>query len=166
MSSNDLISIELNECLIFRGNQIPLDGDINLIVKTESKPTGYIYEDEDTQKAYIISNIKIPDEIAKSDLSSKKNYQFILDRSGSMIGMRISNAIKALEMFIQEIPSQAYFNVISFGSEYSAIWSNSVPAHDFFKQACLVDVKSYKADMGGTEIYSCLQEAWESSEGG
>lgn len=157
-TNNELISIEMNECLIFRGNQIPLDGDINLIVKTESKPTGYIYEDEDTQKAYIISTIKIPDEITKSDLGSKKNYQFILDRSGSMGGMRISNAIKALEMFIQEIPSQAYFNVISFGDFYSAIWSNSVPTHDFFKQACLVDIKSYKADMGGTEIYHCLQD--------
>jgi hypothetical protein len=154
----DLISIELNECLIFRGNRIPLDGDINLIVKTESEPTGYIFEDEDTQKAYIISNIKIPDEITKSDLGSRKNYQFILDRSGSMGGIRMTNAIKALEKFIQKIPTEAYFNVISFGSDYSAIWSNSVPARDFFKQACLADIKSYGANMGGTEIYSCLQD--------
>lgn len=154
----DLISIELSECLIFRGNKIPLDGDINLIVKTESKPTGYIYEDEDIQKAYIISNIKIPGEIIKSDFGSRKNYQFILDRSGSMGGIRLKNAIKALEMFIQELPQEAYFNVISFGTCHSAIWSNSVPAHDFFKQACLADIKSYNADMGGTEIYSCFHD--------
>lgn len=157
-TNNDLISIELNKCLIFRGNQIPLDGDINLIVKTESKPVGYIYEDEDIQKAYIISNIKIPDEITNHEIASKKNYQFILDRSGSMSGKRIINAIKALEMFIQELSSEAYFNVISFGSNYSAFWSNSVPAQDFFKQACLLDIKSYEADMGGTEIYNCLQD--------
>ena len=157
-TNNDLISIELNECLIFRGNQIPLDGDINLIVKTEFNPTGYIYEDDDDQKAYIISNIKIPDEISNDVIALKKNYQFILDRSGSMCGQRITNAIKALEMFIQELPSEAYFNVISFGSYYSAIWSNSVPANDFFKQDCLLDIKSYTADMSGTEIYHCLQD--------
>lgn len=163
-TNQELIEIELDECLIFKGSSIPLQGEINMFVQTDSEPSGYIYEDELTQKAYILSNIKIPNETVSDETKSKKNFMFILDRSGSMGGERIVKAKEALKTFIENIPNESYFNVISFGSDYSAIWSNSVPAHDFFKNTCLTDVESFDANMGGTEIYNCLKDSFCSSD--
>ena len=152
------IEIEFDQYLTFRGAAVPSDGEINLIVRTKSKPTGYIYEDDETQKAYIISNIKIPNTMIQNTCEIKKNFIFVLDRSGSMGIDRMNNAINALKIFIQNIPSNSYFNVISFGSTYEAFWSNSVPALDSFKQTCITDISSYKSNMGGTEILKCLED--------
>lgn len=152
----DNIEIKKDKFFIFRGTQLPFEGDINLNLKTELNLSGYIYDDLDSQKTFILSNIKIPDKIVSNN--SQKNYQFILDRSGSMSGSRIINAIKALEIFIDELPTNSYFNVISFGSNYSAIWSNSVQSSSNHKNKCIDDIKSYRADMGGTQLYDCLQD--------
>jgi hypothetical protein len=151
--------------VIFKGTGIPVnrDFDINVYVKTEPIPSAYAWYEKDKSKGYVVASIKVPNFIDQ-DISNlnKKNYQFILDRSGSMggnqYGQRINKAKQALKLFVEKIPPESYFNVISFGNEYSAIWSNSVPAHDFFKQACLLDIESYTADMGGTEIHDCLQD--------
>lgn len=45
-------------------------------------------------------------------------YIFILDRSGSMSGTLIENAIEALVLFIQSLPTDCFINIVSFGSEY------------------------------------------------
>lgn len=170
LSSNKFIEYETNiksisskfidsdNLIIFTGQGLPLYGDINVFVKTEPNPTAYAWYDREKSKGYVIAGIKVPEHIVSNINQTKKNYQFILDRSGSMEGTRIEKAKKALKLFVEKIPSESYFNVISFGDEYSSIWSNSVPSHDFFKQACMLDVDSYSANMGGTEIYDCLSD--------
>jgi uncharacterized protein YegL len=157
-SNLEQVEIELDECLIFKGLAIPSNEEINLMVKTESKPSGYMWKDEETQKTYVLSNVKIPNQNILETGKTNKNFIFILDRSVSMNGQRIREAKEALKMFINNVPSESYFNVVSFGNDYSAIWSNSVPANDSFKESCLLDVNSYDANMGGTEIYQCLEK--------
>jgi uncharacterized protein YegL len=155
-SNLDSVEIELQDYLIFRGQALPLNGDINLYAQTDFKPSAYIYEEPDSGVGYVVSNVKIPSVQLDQKKASRKNFQFILDRSGSMDGARIAKAKEALKKFIKKLPKESYFNIISFGSTYSAIWSNSVPSLDFFKQVCLMDIESYGADMGGTEILNCL----------
>ena len=150
--------IELDNLIIFNGQGLPLQGDINVFVKIESNPTAYAWYDKEKSKGYVIAGIKVPEHIIQNNNQSKKNYQFILDRSGSMGGTRIEKAKEALKLFVDKIPPESYFNVISFGDDYSGIWSNSVPSHDFFKQTCIIDIESYSANMGGTEIHDCLSD--------
>ena len=150
--------IESDNLIIFNGQGLPLQGDINVFVKIEPNPTAYAWYDREKSKGYVIAGIKIPEHIVQNNNQSKKNYQFILDRSCSMEGTRIDKAKEALKLFVDKIPPESYFNVISFGNDYSSIWSNSVPAHSFFKESCMIDIDSYSANMGGTEIQDCLSD--------
>lgn len=58
--------------------------------------------------------------------ASKGEFIFILDRSGSMDGIRIQNAIAALEIFLRSLPEDSYFNVVSFGSNFEFLFKNSM----------------------------------------
>ena len=45
-------------------------------------------------------------------------FIFVIDRSGSMGGVRIEKAKEALSLFIKSLPEGCYFNVYSFGSNF------------------------------------------------
>lgn len=56
-----------------------------------------------------------------------QEYIFLVDRSGSMSGGRISTAKKALVMLLRALPSQGtHFNIMSFGDHCKRKWTESV----------------------------------------
>lgn len=52
----------------------------------------------------------------------RAEYIFLIDRSGSMDGERITKAKEALIVFLKSLPEQSYFNVVSFGSNYELLF--------------------------------------------
>jgi uncharacterized protein with von Willebrand factor type A (vWA) domain len=48
-------------------------------------------------------------------------FIFIVDRSGSMGGMKIELVKEALQLFMQCLPSGCSFKIISFGSSYDCL---------------------------------------------
>lgn len=86
-------------------------------------------------------------------------FIFVLDRSGSMSDKRIENAKKALEAFLKSLPGGSFFNIISFGSSYSKLYPSSMKTTEENIQNAINTVKTFNADMGGTEIYTAVKAA-------
>ncbi|KAJ5311881.1 von Willebrand factor type A [Penicillium antarcticum] len=83
---------------------------------------------------------------------------FVVDRSGSMAD-KISALRSSLELFLRSFPLGVPFNIISFGSRHEALWSRSKTSNNESLGEALKYTKSFKANMGGTEIQEGLQTA-------
>jgi hypothetical protein len=81
----------------------------------------------------------------------------LADRSGSMDD-KMEALISAMQVFIQKIPKNCYFNICSFGETHSMLWPTSrLCTQDNSKIALQHVTHSFASDMGGTEILSALQ---------
>ncbi len=60
-------------------------------------------------------------------------------------------------MFIKSLPSDTFFNVISFGSGFEQIFNNSAKYSDGDVDKAVKLIKAMSANMGGTEIYEPLR---------
>lgn len=93
----------------------------------------------------------------KSDIErAKGEFFFIIDRSGSMSGLRTEKLKKALALFIEALPNDSYFNIINFGSHFNSLLSGDILeslscTHENIVEA-LERIKTIEADFGGTEI--------------
>lgn len=90
--------------------------------------------------------------------SARGDYVFLLDRSGSMGGTRIKKAKEALILFLQSLPEDSYFNIVSFGSDFRKMFANSVKYNAKKLDEAIKSVSRMDADFGGTEIYSPLNQ--------
>ena len=131
----------------------PSSGDVVIYAKINVATVLYDYHDESNNDHYLMLAHQVPD--VDVDIVPK-TYHFLLDRSGSMGGDKIMQAVDALKLFIRSIPEGSYFNVISFGSTHSALWKHSVPYNATTVKQCINTISTFRADMGGTEIFSCV----------
>ncbi|KAJ5287833.1 hypothetical protein N7478_003519 [Penicillium angulare] len=83
---------------------------------------------------------------------------FVIDRSGSM-EHQIPTLKSTLKLFIKSLPFGVPFNIVSFGFNPSALWTQSKIYDKESSHEALEFVKTIGADMGGTEILSALQLA-------
>ncbi len=81
---------------------------------------------------------------------------FLVDRSGSMGGSGITQAKKALQLFLHSLPAECLFNIYSFGSHHNSLFKSSVTYDDDSLAKAKSHVASMEADFGGTEIYAPL----------
>jgi len=92
--------------------------------------------------------------------SIKGEYIFLLDRSGSMQGDRITMAISSLQLFLKSLPQDSYFNIVSFGSNYEFLHKESLQSSQKTLADTTEKLKGFSANMGGTEIYRGLQNVF------
>lgn len=67
-----------------------------------------------------------------------------------MSGKRITKAINALKFFLKSLPNDSYFNVISFGTRYNALYPKSVRTTNEYVKSADQIISRYEADLGGT----------------
>ena len=112
----------------------------------------------DQAKAKISSGMydETPETLKTDYENSKGEFIFIIDRSGSMNGKRISKARSALISFLKQLPKNAYFNIISYGSTFHYMFTYS--QHKSKIDEAIENVKTFRADMGGTEILAPIED--------
>ncbi len=152
----DIKIINLNSVQV-NSTTSPVGGDFNVLVDIKPGSSLYCYEDNNTKDKYYMVTHTIPDEVI--DIPQPKNYYFFLDRSGSMGGEKMTQAVNALKSFIDLVDEKSFFNVISFGTSFSKLTPGLSRATSIHKGYSKKIVESYTANMGGTEIYPCLEYA-------
>ncbi|KAF9940986.1 hypothetical protein BGZ67_006224 [Mortierella alpina] len=82
---------------------------------------------------------------------------FLVDRSGSMVGTRISLVKSAMKVFLKSIPIGVKFNICSFGSSFSYLWRESQAYTQSTLDEAIQHVDSMQANFGGTEMYQPIE---------
>ncbi|CAC5411087.1 unnamed protein product [Mytilus coruscus] len=94
---------------------------------------------------------------------SKREFIFVIDRSGSMNGNRIEKAKETLLLLLKSLPVGCLFNVVSFGSDHSFLFKKSNQYSEKTLQKALALQSKMDADMGGTEILKPLKQIYSGS---
>lgn len=86
-----------------------------------------------------------PEQIKLYD-GSRFHFIFIVDRSGSMRGMRNKMAREALQLFIRSLPRNCLFSIISFGDRYDVMQigenkDTCAPYNEHSKEFAVAEVK-------------------------
>ena len=91
----------------------------------------------------------------------KTIFIFLVDRSGSMRGQKMDMTNNALKLFIQSLPPNSAFEIISFGTSFTASskGKKGYVNDDKTVEKIRIEIASYSANMGGTEIYQPLRYA-------
>lgn len=72
---------------------------------------------------------------------------------------RMDKAKQALTTFINKLPPDSFFNVISFGSTYDKMYSRSVRYDAGIVRSTLASIQRMSANYGGNEVYYALEAA-------
>ncbi|XP_063427327.1 von Willebrand factor A domain-containing protein 5A-like [Mytilus trossulus] len=86
----------------------------------------------------------------------KREFIFVMDRSGSMDGDRMEKSKAALLLFLKSLPVGCLFNIVSFGSSYSFLFDKSQQYNEESLGAAKHHQNEMMANMGGTDILSPL----------
>ncbi|PWW77351.1 VIT-domain-containing protein [Tuber magnatum] len=82
---------------------------------------------------------------------------FVVDRSGSMYN-KIATVRSALQLFLASLPVGSYFNMCSFGSNYSSLWPQSRKYSEESLSVAKAHVMGFDSNMGGTEILAPVMD--------
>ncbi|KAH9924780.1 von Willebrand factor type A domain-containing protein [Fomitopsis serialis] len=95
---------------------------------------------------------------------AEQEYVFLVDRSGSMKKeKRIDFAREAMSILLQSLPSDGTcFNIISFGSRFSALWSSSQTYTPDTLAVAEKHVDGMQPNFGGTKIEAALESIYQS----
>ena len=91
-------------------------------------------------------------------------FIFLIDQSGSMSGNSIHIVSKALELFLQSLPVDSYYQIIGFGSNF--IKYDETPK-EYTKtniENSLKIIKTLNANLGGTNIYDPLKDIYTNEQ--
>jgi hypothetical protein len=98
-----------------------------------------------------------PNDDADDPEMASGEFIFILDRSGSMGGSRIALAKEALKLFIQSLPPDSKFNIVSFGTKYELMYKNSQNYEKKSIKETLEKIDLITANMGGTKMLEPME---------
>ncbi|KAJ7041177.1 von Willebrand factor type A domain-containing protein [Mycena alexandri] len=108
----------------------------------------------------LVPRFKLPD-------LTRQEFVFLIDRSGSMQGLRIAAAKRALIVMLRSLPvNNSLFQIASFGNKCSLLWpGGSQPYDQTTLDYATHHVDSMQADFGGTRIREALAHCFKTRKG-
>ena len=91
-------------------------------------------------------------------------FIFLVDQSGSMSGDPMKVVIESMLIFIQSLPKDSYFQIIGFGSDFEKYNKSPVEYNDKNIKETMEKIKELKADKGGTDIVSPLNDIFNNKK--
>lgn len=136
------------------GNITEMDRDFIVLIACDDTKRPVAFVEESHQGYAVVMVSFIPCFQVQED---PKEVIFLVDRSGSMSGSSINSAKLALEYFIRSLPTNCFFNIVSFGNDHSFLFKDgSKKYNEQSMKDALGHVEKMTANMGGTDIFSPL----------
>ena len=128
-----------------------------------TEPKIFLQKSKKIQEDNYIIQYKYKD--IKSDdnnlVTSPCLFIFLLDQSGSMYGDKIKISKKALELFLQSLPTKSYYQLIGFGSKFVKYDETPKEYNQENINQSMKCIETLNADLGGTNIYDPLKNIYE-----
>ncbi len=143
-----------------RDAQTPMDHDFELVWQPtkSAEPRAMAFTETIDGKPYHLLMMMPPDQEVASQARIARETIFIIDSSGSMHGVSMSQAKRAVKLALKALQPEDRFNVIDFDSYTTALFPDSVPASSINVTNAVDFVNKLQAD-GGTEMRPALKMA-------
>jgi len=140
-----------------------MDHDFELVWQPvpAARPRAMAFTETVDGKPYHLLMVMPPDQDKAPSVRMPRETIFIVDTSGSMHGVSMSQAKRAVHLAIKALQPGDLFNVIEFDSYTNALHPYSVFANDLNVANALNFVQQLQAD-GGTEMRPALKLALDS----
>ncbi|CAG9319728.1 unnamed protein product [Blepharisma stoltei] len=133
------------------------DIEVTYYQEIPNEPFIIVQKDEGTNRHAFYLSYKPDEELLDSSGAAQiGEFIILLDRSGSMCS-RIQLATEAVALFIRSLPENCYFNVVSFGSSYEAMFKKSKKYDKCSADEAHRVVLQYNSNMGGTNLFEPLK---------
>ena len=142
---------------------VPMDHDFELVWQPmpSAAPRAMAFTESIGGKPYHLLMVMPPDQELAPAALMPREVLFIIDTSGSMHGVSITQAKRALTLALKELQPQDLFNIIEFNSSTDVLYRQSVEASSGNVSQALAFVRQLKAN-GGTEMRPALAAALKS----
>lgn len=143
--------------------QVPANKDFILQwkLKKSDYPRAALFSQQDKTNPdtfYINMMLMPPEQLFQQEQRLSKEMILVLDTSGSMAGVSISQARKAMIKLLENMHSGDSFNIIQFNSGYESLFKHAVAVNENNIKKALDYTRQLQAD-GGTEMAAPLREA-------
>jgi Ca-activated chloride channel homolog len=149
------------ETIVRTGAAISMDRD--LVFEMRSRDGGSASAIQDTDFDQVLVMASFTPEIPDTEKGIRRAIKIVVDCSGSMAGDSIAQAKIAIARILEGIRDDDLFGIVAFGSEPKSIFDELVPMNSSNLQQAAEHVARLDADMGGTEIGTALDLAYELS---
>jgi Ca-activated chloride channel family protein len=141
----------------------PMDHDFELVWKPvpSAEPRAMAFTETIGGEPYHLLMVMPPDQGGAAVARVPRESLFVVDTSGSMHGVSMAQAKKAVQLAIESLQPGDLFNVIEFDSHTRALYPYSMPANRVNVGQALDFVHALQAD-GGTEMRPALELAFDS----
>jgi len=90
-------------------------------------------------------------------------YIVLVDRSGSMTGVKMQMTQAAIKLLMKTLPTQkSYMNIFSYGTEVDSLWPQSKPYDEPTVDIATRYINAMTANYGGTDIPKALDAVFNS----